>query len=225
MQGLENLRLRLRKACEIVGRNPADIRLLAVGKKHPALSIRKLFGQGQVEFGENQLQEARQKQQDLADLPIQWHFIGHLQSNKAQQVAEHFDWVQSVDRLKILNLLSAHRPASLEPLNICLQVNIDRESQKSGLLPEQVVELAELTKTSSGIQLRGLMAIPKASSDPAEVSDSFRRVFDLYADLRNRGFALDTLSMGMSSDLESAIAQGSTMVRIGTDLFGPRPTI
>ncbi|MFT5140698.1 MAG: pyridoxal phosphate enzyme (YggS family) [Lysobacterales bacterium] len=225
MQGLENLRLRLRSACELVNRNPSEVRLLAVGKKHPALSIRQLFEQGQTEFGENQLQEARQKQQELADLPIQWHFIGHLQSNKAQQVSEHFDWVQSVDRLKILNLLSTHRPASLKPLNICLQVNIDRETQKSGLMPEQVLELAQLSDTLPGIKLRGLMAIPKASSSPTETTDSFKRVYDQYADLCSRGFDLDTLSMGMSSDLEAAIAQGSTMVRIGTDLFGPRPIL
>ena len=213
MQGHENLSLRLRIACELVDRNPSEVRLLAVGKRHPALSIRQLFEQGQVEFGENQLQEARQKQRELADLRIQWHFIGHLQSNKAQKVSEHFDWVQSVERLKVLNLLSAHRPASLQPLNICLQVNIDREIQKSGLMPDQVAELAQIADTLPGIKLRGLMAIPKASSDPAELTDSFRRVYNLYADLCSRGFALDTLSMGMSSDLETAIAQGSTMVR------------
>jgi len=223
MQGLENLSLRVRIACEKAGRNPSEVTVLAVGKKHPAARIRGLYEQGQFDFGENQLQEARLKQLELADLDINWYFIGHLQSNKTLAIAEHFDWVQSVDRVKILNRLSAQRPRPLAPINICLQVNIDMEPQKSGLLPEQVFELAQLAVGLRGIQLRGLMAIPRASNDPGEVNDSFRRVKVLYDELRTEGFILDTLSMGMSSDLESAIAHGSTMVRVGTDLFGPRP--
>ena len=223
MQGLENLRLRLRNACEMADRKTSEVKVIAVGKKHPAVRIRELYQQGQRQFGENLLQEARQKQLELTDLEIEWHFIGHLQSNKTLQVAENFDWVQSVDRAKVLNKLSTQRPPALAALNICLQVNIDREAQKSGLLPDQVEELAQLANRLPGVKLRGLMAIPRASSDLKEVSNSFQRVSELYEGLRSRGYDLDTLSMGMSSDLESAVAQGSTMVRIGTDLFGPRP--
>ncbi len=223
MQGLENLRLRLRNACEMADRKTSEVKVLAVGKKHPAVRIRELYQQGQRQFGENLLQEARQKQLELTDLEIEWHFIGHLQSNKTLQVAENFDWVQSVGRAKVLNRLSTQRPPALAALNICLQVNIDREAQKSGLLPEQVEELAQLANRLPGVKLRGLMSIPRASSDLTEVSNSFQRVNELYEGLRSKGYDLDTLSMGMSSDLESAVAQGSTMVRIGTDLFGPRP--
>jgi pyridoxal phosphate enzyme (YggS family) len=223
MQGIENLRLRLQKACEKAGREPSEVRLLAVGKKHPASSIKSLYEQGQRAFGENQLQEALEKQQKLADLDIEWHYIGHIQSNKTAAIAANFQWVQSVDRDKILDRLSQQRPADLEPLNICLQVNIDREAQKSGLLPEQIGEFAQQTQNLPGIRLRGLMAIPRAGVHPDETKDSFRRVKSLYDELCEQGFNLDTLSMGMSGDLEIAVAQGSTMVRIGTDLFGQRP--
>ncbi len=136
MQRLENMRMRVEKACVLAGRDPSAVTVLAVGKKHPAALIRVLFEQGQCAFGENQLREARQKQLQLADLDIRWHFIGHIQSNKTRDLAGYFDWVQSVDRLKVLKMLSAQRPAALPALNICLQVNIDREPQKSGLLPE-----------------------------------------------------------------------------------------
>ncbi len=223
MQGLENLRLRLKNACESVDRNATEVRLLAVGKKHPASRLRELYDQGQRGFGENQLQEARQKQLELADLDIEWHFIGHIQSNKSSTLARYFDWVQSVDRVKVLNSLSAHRPGSLAPLNICLQINIDREEQKSGLLPEQVAAMAKLASGLPGIRLRGLMALPRISIVAAETSRSFAAVKAIYDELCEQGFDLDTLSMGMSSDLESAVEQGSTMVRVGTDLFGPRP--
>jgi pyridoxal phosphate enzyme (YggS family) len=223
MQGLEKLSLRLEKACETAGRDVSEVSVLAVGKKHPSLLIRRLFEQGQRNFGENLLQEAMQKQQELADLDIIWHYIGHVQSNKTKQLAEHFDWVQSVDRLKILRRLSEQRPASMQPLNICLQVNIDREPQKSGLLPEEVPEFAKMALDMPNLACRGLMAIPRPSPDPAVVSGSFLRVRAIYDDLCALGCGFDTLSMGMSSDLEEAVAQGSTMVRIGTDLFGPRP--
>jgi pyridoxal phosphate enzyme (YggS family) len=223
MQRLENLRLRIKNACDRVGRDPLGITVLAVGKKHPVTSIRDLYEQGQRAFGENQLQEARQKQHQLADLDIDWHFIGHVQSNKTRQLAQYFDWVQSVDRIKILKRLSEQRPTSMPALNICLQINIDREPQKSGLLPEELQEIARLAANLPGISLRGLMAIPKPAKDAQEASASFRRVKALYEDLRALGYTLDTLSMGMSADLETAIAEGSTMVRVGTDLFGPRP--
>ena len=223
MQRLESMRLRVQKACVLAGRDPSELTVLAVGKKHPAALIRALFEQGQCAFGENQLQEARQKQLQLADLDIRWHFIGHIQSNKSRDLAGHFDWVQSVDRPKVLKLLSAQRPATLPALNICLQVNIDREPQKSGILPENLPEMARLAAEMPGIVLRGLMAIPKASTDEKETGNSFHRVRMLYDGLCAEGYRLDTLSMGMSADLETAIAQGSTMIRIGTDLFGPRP--
>ena len=223
MQGLENLRLRLKKACELADRNVSEVILLAVGKKHPASSIRKLHLEGQTAFGENVLQEARDKQLELTDLGIEWHFIGRVQSNKTRALAEHFDWVQSVDRLKVLDRLSRYRPKSAPELNICLQVNIDEEPQKSGLLPAQLEPIAEIAAKLPGINFRGLMAIPRASEDRESTRDSFRRVKALYDKLREEGYKLDTLSMGMSSDLEIAIAQGSTMVRVGTDLFGPRP--
>lgn len=197
--------------------------MLAVGKKHPARMIRELYGQGQRAFGENLLQEALEKQRQLADLKIEWHYIGHIQSNKTRPLAEHFDWVQSVDREKVLNRLSAQRPESHPPLNICLQVNIDREQQKSGVLPEGLPGLARRALDLPGIALRGLMAIPRPSSDPVVCRESFRRVRALYEDLCELGCNLDTLSMGMSADLEHAIAEGSTMIRVGTDLFGPRP--
>ena len=138
MQRLENIRMRVQKACVLAGRDPSTVTVLAVGKKHPATMIRTLFKQGQRAFGENQLQEARQKQLQLADLDINWHYIGQVQSNKTRDLARHFDWVQSVDRIKVLKLLSAQRPPALPALNICLQVNIDREPQKSGLLPKDL---------------------------------------------------------------------------------------
>jgi pyridoxal phosphate enzyme (YggS family) len=223
MQRLEKLRLRLEKACESAGRDASGVRILAVGKKHPSASIRELYAQGQRAFGENMLQEALDKQRQLQDLAIEWHFIGHIQSNKTRQLAERFPWVQTVDREKVLNRLSGQRPEDLPPLNICLEVNIDREPQKSGVLPEDLPALARLAMDAPRIRLRGLMAIPRHSEDPAEQRDSFRRVKALYDDLCALGCELDTLSMGMSADLEQAVAEGSTMVRVGTDLFGPRP--
>jgi len=223
MQHLEKLRQRLREACDAVGRDPTEVRILAVGKKHPAEKLRELYALGQRAFGENMLQEALEKQRELADLAIEWHFIGHIQSNKTRPIAELFAWVQSVDRAKILDRLSTQRPENLPPLNLCLQVNIDREPQKSGVLPEELPALARLAQGAPRIALRGLMAIPRPSDDPGTCRDSFRRVKALYDDLCELGFALDTLSMGMSGDLEHAVAEGSTMIRVGTDLFGPRP--
>lgn len=223
MQRLEKLRLRLEKACQSAERDASGVRILAVGKKHPAAKIRELYGQGQRAFGENMLQEALDKQRQLEDLDIEWHFVGHIQSNKTRPIAEHFDWVQSVDREKILNRLSAQRPEGMPELNICLQVNIDREPQKSGVLPEDLPALARRAMEAPRIALRGLMAIPRHSEDTAEQRSSFRRVKTLYDDLCKLGCAMDTLSMGMSADLEQAVAEGSTMIRVGTDLFGPRP--
>jgi pyridoxal phosphate enzyme (YggS family) len=222
-QRLHDLRQRIAAACQQAGRDPAEVRLLAVSKKQPARLIRRFFELGQGAFWENRVQEALAKQVELSDLAIEWHFIGQVQSNKTRDLAEHFHWVQSVDRMKVLNHLSQHRPADGPPLNICLQVNIDREEQKSGLDPDEVARVASRAAQAPGIRLRGLMAIPKQTDDEATARDSFRRMRILYQSLCAAGHEMDTLSMGMSGDLEWAIGEGSTMVRVGTDLMGPRP--
>ena len=219
---LKLVRQRIDKACIAAGRQPDEVSLLAVGKRHPAEKIITLYNLGIQSFGENQLQEALQKQQELVSLNLQWHFIGTLQSNKTRAIAENFQWVQSVDRQKILTRLSEQRPTSLEPLNVCLQVNIDQEPQKAGANPEEILQLAALCHGLVNIRLRGLMAIPRMTIDLNAQHDSFRKVKALFEVLRNEGHDIDTLSMGMSSDLEIAITEGSTMVRIGTDLFGER---
>ena len=215
---------RIEKACFAAGRQPDEVTLLAVSKKQPAEKIIDLNKLGLVSFGENQLREALQKQEELGRLDLQWHFIGTLQSNKTRAVAENFQWVQSVDRQKTLKRLSAQRPLSLGPLNICLQVNIDHEPQKAGASPEEILQLAELTRGLDNIRLRGLMALPRQTTIPAEQHLSFSKVKALFEELKNEGHDIDTLSMGMSYDLEIAISEGSTMVRIGTDLLGKRKT-
>ena len=219
---LKLVRQRIDKACIAAGRQPDEVSLLAVGKRHPAEKIVTLYNLGIKSFGENQLQEALQKQQELVSLNLEWHFIGTLQSNKTRAIAENFQWVQSVDRQKILVRLSKQRPNSLEPLNVCLQVNIDQEPQKAGANPEEILQLAALCHGLVNIRLRGLMAIPRMTTDLKAQHDSFRKVKALFETLRSEGHDIDTLSMGMSSDLEIAITEGSTMVRIGTDLFGER---
>ncbi|HET6592520.1 MAG TPA: YggS family pyridoxal phosphate-dependent enzyme [Xanthomonadales bacterium] len=220
---LHNVRARVRQACEKAGRDAAGITILAVSKKHSADRIRALHALGQPAFGENYVQEALAKQAQLADLDIEWHFIGPLQSNKTREAAAHFAWVQSVDRAKVARRLSEQRPAGLPALNVCLQINIDREPRKAGVLPEDAAELAQLTSDLPNVRLRGLMAIPRMGSEDHDPGDSYRRMNELFNRLRSAGFAMDTLSMGMSADLEAAILEGSTMVRIGTDLLGVRP--
>lgn len=224
LKRLKLLQQRIEKACLAVDRQPDEISLLAVSKRHPAEKIITLNKLGVFSFGENQLQEALQKQGELVDLDLQWHFIGTIQSNKTRAIAENFQWVQSVDRQKILKRLSAQRPDSLQPLNICLQVNIDREPQKAGASPEEILQLAELASNLDNIRLRGLMALPRLTDVPAEQHHSFSQVKVLFEALKKAGHDVDTLSIGMSSDLEIAIAEGSTMVRIGTDLLGKRQT-
>jgi pyridoxal phosphate enzyme (YggS family) len=223
LKRLENIRSRIEFACEKSRRDAAEVRLLAVSKRQPAELIRAYFELGQTAFGENRAQEACRKQDQLRDLAIEWHFVGPVQSNKTRELAGRFHWVQSVDRPKILQRLSEQRPAGLPPLEICLQVNIDREPQKSGLPPEAVQELAALAAATPNVRLRGLMAIPRLTDDQDAARDSFRRMRRLFDTLTAAGHALDTLSMGMSADLELAIEEGSTMVRVGTDLLGPRP--
>jgi len=221
---LDLVRQRIERACIAAGRQPDEVSLLAVSKRHPAKKIIALNKLGVLSFGENHLQEALQKQRELADLDLQWHFIGTLQSNKTRAIAENFQWVQSIDRQKILVRLSEQRPESLQPLNVCLQVNIDLEPQKAGAKPEEVLQLAALVHGLNNIKLRGLMAIPRNTTVLEEQQQSFRKVKSLFETLKKEGHDVDTLSMGMSSDLEVAISEGSTMVRIGTDIFGKRGT-
>ena len=210
---------RIRAAALAVQRDVTDIHLLAVSKTKPAAALREAYAAGIRDFGENYLQEARAKQVELADLPLCWHFIGPIQSNKTREIAEHFAWVHSVDRLKIAQRLSEQRPTELPPLNICIQVNVSGEASKSGCTPHDLPALAAAINALPRLKLRGLMAIPEPTEDRAAQDAAFAAVRQLQESL-NMG--LDTLSMGMSHDLESAIAQGATWVRIGTALFGAR---
>ena len=210
---------RIRAAALAVHRDVTSIHLLAVSKTKPAAALREAHAAGVRDFGENYLQEARAKQIELADLPLCWHFIGPIQSNKTRDIAEHFSWVHSVDRLKIAQRLSEQRPDGLPPLNICIQVNVSGEASKSGCAPADLPALAHAISALPRLTLRGLMAIPEPTDERAEQDAAFAKVRELQEGL-NMG--LDTLSMGMSHDLESAIAQGATWVRIGTALFGAR---
>ena len=210
---------RIREAAQASGRDPREVQLLAVSKTKPAADLREAFACGQRDFGENYLQEALAKQTELADLELIWHFIGPIQSNKTKPIAEHFAWVHSVDRLKIAERLSAQRPAHLPPLNICLQVNVSGEASKSGCSPEELTALARAVAELPSLRLRGLMAIPEPTEDRAAQHAAFARLRELRDGL---SLDLDTLSMGMSHDLEAAIAEGATWVRIGTALFGAR---
>ncbi|WP_263143066.1 YggS family pyridoxal phosphate-dependent enzyme [Pseudomonas sp. RIT-PI-AD] len=218
-KNIAKVRARIREAAQASGRDFADIGLLAVSKTQPAEAIRDAFACGLVDFGENYLQEALAKQEVLGDLPLRWHFIGPIQSNKARAIAERFDWVHSVERLKIAERLSAQRPPHLPPLNVCLQVNVSGEASKSGCDAAELPALARAVAALPNLRLRGLMAIPEPSEDPAVQHAAFARLRALRDDL---GLDLDTLSMGMSHDLEAAIAEGATWVRIGTALFGAR---
>lgn len=210
---------RIHAATAAAGRDENSVQLLAVSKTKPSEALREAYAAGLRDFGENYLQEALAKQLELADLPLIWHFIGPIQSNKTRSIAEHFAWVHSVDRLKIAQRLSEQRPADLPPLNICIQVNVSGEASKSGCTPQDLPALAEAINALPRLKLRGLMAIPEPTEDRAEQDAAFAAVQKLQADL---DLPLDTLSMGMSHDLESAIAQGATWVRIGTALFGAR---
>lgn len=201
---------------------PQNVTLCAVSKAQPAEAIRAAYEAGQTVFGENYLQEALAKQEKLQDCAIAWHFIGPIQSNKTQPIARQFDWVHSVDRLKIAQRLSDARPLELAPLNICLQVNISEEASKSGASGQELLELALNIKQLPRLQLRGLMAIPAPCSDIEQQRDQFRQVRALFEQLNNHGLQLDTLSIGMSGDFVAAIAEGATLVRIGTAIFGAR---
>jgi pyridoxal phosphate enzyme (YggS family) len=220
---LNNVRSRVDKAALAHGIDPSEIQILAVSKRHSADTIRALHALGQVAFGENVVQEALLKIGELGNLELEWHFIGPVQSNKTRDIAGHFDWVHSIDREKVLKRLSQQRDPALSPLNVCIQINIDNEPQKAGVTPEGAVKLAEMAIQLPQINLRGLMAIPRPGQDIDDPSNSFYRMAKLFGDFRAQEFNLDTLSMGMSADLEAAVAAGSTMLRIGTDLMGRRP--
>ncbi|WP_250533040.1 YggS family pyridoxal phosphate-dependent enzyme [Caballeronia sp. AZ10_KS36] len=223
-QHLEEVRQRIAQAAERASRDPASVKLLAVSKTFPADDVRAAFDAGQRAFGENYVQEGIVKIAALADLrsQIEWHFIGPLQSNKTKLVAEQFDWVHSIDRLKIAERLSAQRPEGATPLNVCVQVNVSGEASKSGVEPHDAAVLAHAVAKLPGLRLRGLMSIP----EPADTLDAQRaphaRLRDLMDALRADGLELDTLSMGMSADLEAAVLEGATIVRIGTAIFGKR---
>lgn len=210
---------RIAAASRTAGRDPATVGLLAVSKTKPAAALREAAATGLRDFGENYLQEALDKQPALADLPLVWHFIGPIQSNKTRAIASHFDWVHSVDRLKIAQRLAEQRPPERGPLNICLQVNVSGEASKSGCHPDDLPALAAAVSQLPTLRLRGLMAIPEPTDDPASQRAAFARLRTLREALN---LGLDTLSMGMSQDLEAAIAEGATWVRVGTALFGAR---
>jgi PLP dependent protein len=223
-QALSSTTARIAAACSAAGRDPATVHLLAVTKTQPAEVVLAAVAAGQHAFGENYVQEALAKMAALADLRprLQWHLIGPLQSNKTRQVAEAFDWVQSVDRLKTAQRLSEQRPPQLPPLQVCLQVNISGEPSKSGLAPAEVLPLARAVAALPRLRLRGLMAIPEPAAGLAAQRVPHRALRELQAELNAQGLALDTLSMGMTADLEAAIAEGATLVRVGTALFGAR---
>ncbi|HKW79561.1 MAG TPA: YggS family pyridoxal phosphate-dependent enzyme [Casimicrobiaceae bacterium] len=218
-------RQRIAAAARSAGRDPASVRLLAVSKSKPADAIRAAYALGQRAFGENYVQEATAKMAALADLPgIEWHLIGPLQGNKARAAAAAFDWVESIDRLAVAERLSATRDAGQSALEVCVQVNISDEATKSGVVPDAALALARAVASLPRLALRGLMGIAEPTADAARQRAQFGVLRELYATARSEGLMLDTLSMGMSDDLEAAIAEGATLVRIGSALFGPRST-
>jgi PLP dependent protein len=220
-QTLHDVLQSIENAAKLAGR-PRSVRLLAVSKTRPAEAVRDLASAGQRAFGENYVQEGVAKVRALAGLGLEWHLIGHLQSNKCREAAEFFDWVESVDRAKLVDALDRARPEDLPPLNVLVQVNVDGEAGKSGCRPEDVPALADRVAASPRLRLRGLMSIPEPHPDPGHRRDSFRRLKTLYDAVAARHPGVDTLSMGMSEDFDLAIAEGSTLVRVGTALFGAR---
>ena len=219
---LSIVKRRIENACKESDRSPSALTLIAVSKAHPAERLAELADQGQRDFGESYVQEALPKLDALAKRGLVWHFIGPIQSNKTRPIAERFDWVHSVDRLKIAERLSAQRPAERPPLNVCLEVNISGEASKDGVAPVDLPALAHTVAGLPRLRLRGLMAIPAPSADPVQQRAAFRRLRELLGQLRADGLDLEVLSMGMSDDLEAAIAEGATHLRVGTALFGER---
>jgi PLP dependent protein len=219
IQGFETTINRIHIAKQAYNRR---VQLLAVSKTRPATMMRTIATLGQRDFGENYVQEALEKMSQLKDLPLVWHYIGHIQANKCRDISQHFSWVHTVASTKIAERLSRLRPDNLPPLNICIQVNISQEPQKSGCMPDEALILAQHLATLPRLRLRGLMAIPAPEQDFEKQRHSFAEVFSLSQTIQSQGINMDTLSMGMSNDLEAAIAEGATMVRIGTDIFGAR---
>jgi hypothetical protein len=219
---LQAVRQRIALAATAAGRPVAGIQLLAVSKTFPAAAVRQAYTAGQRAFGESYVQEAVGKVEALNDLPLKWHFIGPIQSNKTRPIAESFAWVHSLDRDRIADRLSAGRPSNLPDLQVCLQVNVSGEASKSGVAPEDLPALARYVQTLPRLKLRGLMAIPEPTDDPVKQRLAFVRLRQLLEQLNAEGFQLDTLSMGMSDDLEAAIAEGATIVRVGSAIFGER---
>ncbi len=221
---LQIIGTKIEKHAEVYERRLSDIQLLAVSKKHPASSIRVAYAFGQKKFGENYTQELLEKAAQLKDLDIEWHFIGPLQTNKTKKIAEVANWVHAVDRLKIATRLNAQRPTNMPPLSICIQVNISGEESKSGVMPDDLEALAKDISKLPKLALRGLMAIPAPETDFEKQRHVFKRIHELKDQLCKKGYSLDTLSMGMTGDMEAAIAEGATIVRIGTAIFGARQT-
>ncbi len=217
---LAAVRQRIVTAARSYGRSAESVRLLAVSKKHSIEAIAALTAENQLDFGENFANEALEKQQKLPD-SLRWHFIGRVQANKARQIASHFDWVHSVDRARIAQRLHRFRGTGV-PLNVLIQVNFQDDEARNGALPDQVEPLAALITELSGLRLRGLMTMAPPTADFSEQSDCFARAHDLLNDLQKQGYTVDELSMGMSADMEAAIANGATWVRIGTEIFGKR---
>ena len=221
---LQAVKGRIRAAAQSAGRDAGAARLLAVSKSWPAASVRTAFAAGQRAFGENYVKEGVDKIVSLDDLDLEWHFIGPLQSNKTREVAENFDWVHSLDRLKIAERLAAQRPAGAPPLQVCVQVNVSGEESKSGVAPLQASALAHAVAKLPRMRLRGLMSIPEPTEDMALLRSRFASLRELLVQLNAEGLQLDVLSMGMSDDFEIAIGEGATIVRIGTAIFGSRET-
>ncbi|MDO8991163.1 MAG: YggS family pyridoxal phosphate-dependent enzyme [Sideroxyarcus sp.] len=222
LSNLQATREAIERAAKAAHRNVTEVRLLAVSKTFPAEAVRAAYLAGQTAFGENYLQEALDKMAALRDLPLEWHFIGPIQSNKTRPIAENFAWVHGVDRLKIAERLSEQRPPHLPPLNICLQVNVSGEESKSGVAEDAVEQLAQAVVRLPRLKLRGLMSIPAPATDETAQRLPFARMRAIFANLNALGMGLDTLSMGMSHDYPAAIQEGATIVRVGTAIFGAR---
>ncbi|MDP3616827.1 MAG: YggS family pyridoxal phosphate-dependent enzyme [Rhodoferax sp.] len=224
-RNLQTVRARVAAACSAASRAPGEVTLLAVSKTFGPEAVAVAHAAGQTAFGENYIQEAVQKISQLRHLPLQWHCIGPIQSNKTRLVAEHFDWVHTVDRFKTAQRLSEQRPAPLSALQVCIQVNVDGGASKSGVLPQEALALAQQVALLPNLRLRGVMSIPEPAPDFAAACALFARVKAVFDTLKAEGLALDTLSIGMSADLEAAIHSGSTMVRVGTAIFGGRAKV
>lgn len=221
-KNIKSIRAQITEAEKRYDRLPGSVQLLAVSKTRPIEDVRAAFSENQFDFGENYLQDALPKIADFSEPSITWHFIGPIQSNKTRQIAENFDWVHTVDRLKIAQRLSEQRDPSLKPLNVCIQVNTCNEASKSGVSPEETIALAQQINALPYLHLRGLMTIPASTNDFEQQRQPFRLLRELKDELLSQGIEIDTLSMGMTNDIEAAIAEGSTIVRIGTAIFGKR---